>query len=233
MRILAWAVAAALLAGPGLGLAIDQDAIRVATEEFRAARRVALEYLRTGNLDLASVELERLAARWQAARERLKGTGGEAELPPPQVDETLAESRAALETGNPTVAGLKLEAASAALDFWRTERGVRIYADCIRDIGAAFAAFDRARPDASQPIGEGSAATLVRTAEGARAALTRCDQEAPPDIRARPDFRRLMDGFLASLQLVPEAVARRDPEYLHRLIIEQRSFERLLAFRFG
>jgi hypothetical protein len=39
--------------------------------------------------------------------------------------------------------------------------------------------------------------------------------------------------MLASLRQMPEAVRTRDGAQLHRLLIEQRSFERLLSFRFG
>jgi len=39
--------------------------------------------------------------------------------------------------------------------------------------------------------------------------------------------------MLASLRQIPAAVKARDRAYLHRLLIEQRSFERLLSFRFG
>jgi hypothetical protein len=37
----------------------------------------------------------------------------------------------------------------------------------------------------------------------------------------------------ASLRQMPQALASRDGAYLHRLLIEQRSFERLLVFRYG
>jgi hypothetical protein len=39
--------------------------------------------------------------------------------------------------------------------------------------------------------------------------------------------------MIGSLQQVSQAVRQRDSAYLHRLLIEQRSFERLLAFRYG
>ena len=64
-------------------------------------------------------------------------------------------------------------------------------------------------------------------------ALKRCDNEAQPGIRNKAEFRRLIDGMLNSLSQMPEALRLRDNGLLHRLLIEQRSFERLLAFRFG
>jgi hypothetical protein len=52
-------------------------------------------------------------------------------------------------------------------------------------------------------------------------------------VRLNPEFRRLVDGALASLARVPEAVAANDADLLHRLVIELQSFDRLLSFRFG
>ncbi len=41
------------------------DQFNATVEAFSAHHRVALAYLRTGNFDLASVELERMQAAWQ------------------------------------------------------------------------------------------------------------------------------------------------------------------------
>ena len=43
----------------------------------------------------------------------------------------------------------------------------------------------------------------------------------------------LIDGALASLAQVPKAIETRDADLLHRLLIELRSFDNLLAFRYG
>ncbi len=64
-------------------------------------------------------------------------------------------------------------------------------------------------------------------------ALDRCDGMADPSVRQMPEFRRLIDGAKASLALVPKAIATRDTDLLHRVLIELRSFDNLLAFRFG
>ncbi len=63
--------------------------------------------------------------------------------------------------------------------------------------------------------------------------LDRCDGIASETIRKSPEFRRLVDGAKASLSLIPNAIATRDTGLLHRLLIELRSFDNLLAFRFG
>jgi hypothetical protein len=52
-------------------------------------------------------------------------------------------------------------------------------------------------------------------------------------VRQAPEFRRLVDGAKASLTLIPKAIATRDGDLLHRVLIELRSFDNLLAFRYG
>ncbi len=43
----------------------------------------------------------------------------------------------------------------------------------------------------------------------------------------------MIDGALASLGQIPKAAETRDADLLHRLLIELRSFDHLLAFRYG
>jgi len=64
-------------------------------------------------------------------------------------------------------------------------------------------------------------------------ALDRCDRTAGDAVRASPEFRRLVDGARASLALIPKAIATHDSNLLHRVLIELRSFDNLLDFRFG
>ena len=46
-------------------------------------------------------------------------------------------------------------------------------------------------------------------------------------------FYDVVDGAKASLALVPQAISTRDADLLHRILIELRSYENLLDFRFG
>ena len=55
----------------------------------------------------------------------------------------------------------------------------------------------------------------------------------PQTVRRDPEFRRLIDGALASTAQIPKAVETQDSDLLVRLLIELRSFDNLLAFRFG
>ena len=111
--------------------------------------------------------------------------------------------------------------------------GTRIFTDCIREASTAYRALDVfrvQRPDLSAPATRAAVADAARASD---AAFARCEGEAPAAVRADPDFRRLIDGARASLGKVPQAATASDGDLLHRLLIELRSFEQLLLFRFG
>ena len=98
-------------------------------------------------------------------------------------------------------------------------------ADCVLDANVAMdALFAHDENPDWESVAAGS--------ESYRATLQRCDGMAG-GIRDQAEFRRLIDGALASLAQVPKAVDTRDGDLLHRLLIELRSFDHLLAFRYG
>ena len=131
-----------------------------------------------------------------------------------------------LDLGSVDVARKSLDTIRASLSELRRQNGVTVLADCVLDSNAAMDALfaHDARPDWS---------TVPGSAEAYRATLQRCDGMAPPAIRNHAEFRRLIDGALASLAQFPKAIETRDGDLLHRLLIELRSFDHLLAFRYG
>ena len=108
-----------------------------------------------------------------------------------------------------------------------------VLAYCVRDANAAMEALmfynDRAL-DWSEP---GTDAGIASKASAYGTVLDRCDSTASESVRQMPEFRRLIDGAKASLELIPKAIATRDADLLHRVLIELRSFDNLLDFRFG
>jgi len=215
------------------------DQFNATVEAFSAHHRVALAYLRTGNLDLASVELERMQAAWQVVVERF-GNKRPAEITDqPLYTTTLMDISTriiavnlVLGLGRPDVAHDALSEARQALARLRRASGIAVLADCVLDANAAmsnFATLDRTPPEWSDETRrEIRAKAAALTGE-----LTRCNEMAPASVRLNPEFRRLVDGALASLARVPEAVTAGDADLLHRLVIELQSFDRLLSFRFG
>ena len=207
--------------------------VATASEAVLAERRIVLEYLRTGNTDLAANGLDKLIAGWTRARQVLaQDADPQLVQAVSKVDAALSRSLAAADAAELDVARRELEGATEGLDAWRRAHGIRIFADCIAEISAAYAPL-AGSAGLSRSDERGQSGLALRIAEETAAALARCDAEAPARTRTEPEFRRLIDGMGASLRLVPDAIRSGDADYLHRLIIEQRAFERLLRFRFG
>jgi hypothetical protein len=190
-----------------------------ADESVLKHRRTAWGYLRTGNTDLGLIQIEALEKALAQA--------------PPEILAALRAAKAAAEADDTPAATRMLEALGRTLAEARKAAGTRLFADCILEASAAYAPFDRYRtepPDLGKPE---VAAAVTATAAASDRAFAACDGEAPAGVKADPEFRRLMDGARAGLALVPEAVGKRDSGQLFRILIELRSFERLMLFRFG
>ncbi len=231
-------LAMALCAAPAV--ASDLGDFNAAVEAAASHNRTAAGYLRTGNTDLAMLEIERLKDAWNTVVERFSGKPPDAFAGNPLFASTLIGVRARLVATNIMMDSRRPDSATDALtaireDLTKLRRsaGVYILADCVLDANRAMDALfifndrtlDWAKPEIPYDIAAGAG---VYGHE-----LARCDRMAPDDVKASPEFRRLIDGAFASLRLIPKAVATRDADMLHRILIELRSFDNLLAFRFG
>jgi hypothetical protein len=211
-----------------------------AVERAAAHNRVALGYLRTENVDLARLELERMQGAWGDLTQRF-GKNRPAELRDnPLYVETLVDvptrivgTFLMLDMGRIDLARNGLQAIREELSAMRRRSGITVLADCVLDANAAmtaFFAFDEKPPDWSKAE---SVADLTAKTAALASIAERCDQLASADTRFNPEFRRLIDGTFASLAFVPKAIEARDTDLLHRLIGELRAFDNLLAFRYG
>jgi hypothetical protein len=134
----------------------------------------------------------------------------------------------------------RLEAASRGLsairdDFYnlRKASGVVVLADCVRDANSTMDALMVYNDRTLDWTNSETRSTIAGIASGYGAVLDRCDGIANEAIRKTPEFRRLVDGAKTSLTLIPKAIESRDSDLLHRILIELRSYDNLLAFRFG
>jgi hypothetical protein len=200
-----------------------------AVDAAAAHNRTAIGYFRNGNVDLAAVEVDRLRETWSKV----------SSLPRPSVfdraDYTIAMTDIAtrlvtadmmLNLGHPDNARQALLGVRDDLYQLRKSAHVPVLADCIRDANETMdklMTFD----------GHVQSNGVTEAATGYGASLAQCDRMANEKTRSEPEFRRLVDGAKTSLARVPEAVASKDEDLLHRLLIELRSFDNLLAFRFG
>jgi hypothetical protein len=247
LRLVAAALIGTLLAthvcaaGPvDYGPADELTDFNGAVESAAAHNRVALGYLRTGNVDLASVELADLHTAWINVV-RLYGQNPPAAFRTnPRYAATLHDVRFYITTATAMLSSGQFGAAREALETnrrllheLRQTSGIEVLADCVIETNAAmvrFFAFDDGTPDLGNP---GIAADVASKAAQLGAAAKRCDEVALPEVRASPEFRRLIDGIAASLAYVPTAISVRDADMLHRVIGELRAFDQLLTFRYG
>jgi hypothetical protein len=231
-------LALALMAGPAV--AGDLADFNAAAEAVASHNRVAIGYLRTGNTDLASLAIDRTREAWGALQQRFGGrrpdifvgnrvygkifTG---------VSARLVGAALLLNAGRPDAAADSLNAIRGDFYELRKAAGIAVLADCVRDANTAMDALmvfnDRTLDwtNAETSYGIAGKASIYGHV------LERCDHMAGDAVSKSPEFRRLIDDAKASLTLIPKAVATRDGDLLHRVLIELRSFDNLLAFRFG
>jgi len=221
-------------------LGSDLADFNAAVESASAHNRVAIGYLRTGNVDLASLELDRLREAWGQLTQRFAGKRPDAFDGNPLYatvwtagSARLVAADLMLKTGRADAAASALNSLRADLSALRKASGIVVLADCVRDANTildALMLYDNPTLDFAKPETRFGIAnkTSIYGYE-----LERCDSIAGDTIRATPEFRRLIDGAKAGLALIPGAIATRDGDLLHRVLIELRSFHNLLAFRFG
>jgi hypothetical protein len=231
-------LALALVAGTAK--ASDLTDFNALVEQAQSHNRVAIGYLRTGNLDLALLEIDRLRDAWGAFEQRFAGKQPDAFDGVTQygimftgVHARLVAVDLMIQMGNPDAVRRSLEGIRGDLYDLRKAAGIKVLADCVRDGNAAMDALmaydERALDWTKSETRDGIAGKASIYGD----VLERCDGMADDAVRQAPEFRRLVDGAKSSLTLIPKAIATRDGDLLHRVLIELRSFDNLLAFRFG
>lgn len=235
-RFVRLALVAVALASPGLARADDLSAFNAAVERAAAHNRAAIGYLRTGNVDLASVEVDRLRQAWEQVGAGKRPQVFDAKLyvmAMTDIAMRLVTADMLLNSGRPDNARQALIAVRDDLYTLRKSAHVAVLADCVKDANTAMTAllaFDDRNLDFAKP---GLSADLAAKADVYGATLKRCDGMADAAVRQEPEFRRLIDGAQASLTFIPKAIETRDAGLLRRVLDELRSLDNLLAFRFG
>ena len=176
------------------------------TEAAEAHNRVAIGYLRTGNVDLASLEIDRLREAWGklGAVKRPALFDGNALYVATLTDVSmrLVTADMMLNSGRLDNARQALEAIRGDLYDLRKAAGIVVLADCVRDANAAMDALmvyntrgelDWSKPETAAGIAEKSASAIRACSTAAmRRRAKRCARSrriSPPVIdgaRARP-----------------------------------------------
>jgi hypothetical protein len=233
-------LALVLLLSLNAAFADDLANFNAAIEVAAAHNRAAIGYLRTENTDLAAIEIDRMRQAWSGVVSRFGGKQPQAFKNRAQfntvmtdVNMRLVTADMMLNSGRSENAAKSLIAIRDELSDLRTSNGIYLLPDCVREANAGMDELmvynDRALDWAKSE---------TRDAIASKAAfygkmLNRCDALAAEPVRTNPEFRRLVDGAKSSLTFIPKAIETRDTDLLHRVLIELRSYDNLLAFRFG
>lgn len=208
----------------------ELDDFNRAVEAAMSHHRAAAAYLREGNIEFVTREIDALREGWAkvstlprpaAFRDQERYTSTIL-----QVAAQLVGISLVLNLGRADVAGETLDSIRRMVSDLRRDNGVTVLADCVLDANIAMNALSATEREADW---ESTAAG----AESYGATLRRCDAMASRTIHDYAELRRLIDGALTSLAQFPRAVEARNAGVLHRLMNELRSFDGLLASRYG
>lgn len=218
----------------------DLSSFNEAIEKVAAHNRVATNYLRTGNADLAAIEIDDMRGAWSKLTKQFGGKTPDAfadnalysdllQNTAGKIDQTLG----LIDSGDLSGAAKETVDLREKLSAMRRASGLYILADCVLDANKAMDDFFVYKANLPQWSGKGVKADVQSKAAIYGFMLRRCDTMASPAVKSDPEFRRLVDGALNGLSFVPEAVSNEDSGQLYRVLIELRSFDNLLFFRFG
>ncbi|WP_051160637.1 hypothetical protein [Bradyrhizobium japonicum] len=235
IALLAW------LASNALALGADGDKpedLVSAVAPIMANLRIAASYARTGNVALAQSEIDEAASRWKRIEPNTR------ERPPVHASsessgfldrgyEQLTTAMGALDRGDNAAAERELLAVRRAFHALRRHAGLYDLGDCIFEIAPAMDALRVAATRYSERPAQANAEETVAAAGAFRDRLLRCNEWANGEIAAQGEFRRLIDGAIASSGEIAHAAMAGDGPLVHRYLIELQSFAQLLDFRFG
>ena len=195
--------------------------------------RTAISYLRTGNTDFAALALEDLIA---AKTQEVTGSVTNQALLK-IVQSTPAEAKSALDlidANQPEKARAALLKMRQSFFAGHQKNNITVFDDCIWALvkkGPPLWYYRKNRPDLGN---REQLQSVAKAAANYLQQLNTCDSQATPQLKADGDYHRIVNGARQSLERIPvEALAQKDSGQLYRFIIELRSFDRLLYFRFG
>lgn len=233
---------AALLVGPAWPQASDGrlDDFLAAKQSAYRYYRSAWFYLRTGNVDLAALELSVFVEGWDEIRSRFAAMPPGAFAHDPLWREDLAEiatlaaaGMAALEAADPEAAKASLAPIPRALADLRARNGVVTFSDAVDALTQAMENLWRYRHETADFDDAATRTELSTGTERLRTAFARVRDDAPDEVAFDDRFLRLVSDSDAAVDRLEAAVAARDRTALVNALRELRSFERLLWLNFG
>ncbi|WP_235885062.1 hypothetical protein [Bradyrhizobium frederickii] len=200
--------------------------------------RTAASYARTGNIALAQMEIEEATATWKQLATHTPPSG------PPYTPVALTEflgrggerlgaAARALDGGDVVAAGRELLLLRRSFHELRRRSGLYDLADCVFEIAPAMDKLRVAATYYGEHPAPARAEETIASASAFRDRLQRCNDWARADVAETSEFRRLIDGAIASSTEISHAAMAGDGPLVHRYLIELQSYAQLLDFRFG
>ncbi|MHA1546130.1 MAG: hypothetical protein ACTSUY_06875 [Alphaproteobacteria bacterium] len=123
--------------------------------------RVAVSYLRTGNVDLAAIELEDMGQAWAELAKQfgprppaLFSSAADHMAFLQTVEGAITQGLALIDAGKPKLARTALTPTRKVVYAWRTRHKIQVLADCIFEANQAMAPllkYRRSKPDLTNP----------------------------------------------------------------------------------
>lgn len=235
-------VAAAILGMAPLhsGAAGELPQFHADVAEAYAHYRVASSYVRTGNLDLAAIELDEMVTRWVQVQDAHSSSPPDAFSTDPHFAADLAEIQhranaglVALDAGDRDAAVTELTPIREILGALRQRNGLYVFSDCINDLDRAMDRLWRWRHDAPETGQTEEWAEVLHDGAVFNYFAQKCDAEAPATYRAMPTFQRLFELALSAWEAFRRGAIAQDQLTIINELRELRSATRLIFFHFG
>lgn len=234
--VLAWLGASGLAAAAEAQKPAD---VASTIQPIMANLRTAASYARNGNIALAQMEIEEALTAWKRLREITTSSTSPVYAAAASLEflargnRQLTEAAHALDTGDNVAAGRELLALRRSFHELRRQSGLYDLGDCVFEIAPAMERLRTAATRFGEQAAPAHAEDTVAAAGAFRDRLQRCSDWASADISAQGEFRRLIDGAIASSGEIAHAAMAGDGPLVHRYLIELQSYAQLLDFRYG
>lgn len=225
---------------PGLGQAADLKAFNESVAAAYRHFRGASFYLRTGNLAVATFELDDMQAAWRAVETRFSAAPPDSFAADPAWRETLRDIGARIENALRAAEEGDLKRTVSAvgpvrglLAALRARNNVYVFSDCVNEANAAGEAILAFRPRPHAFDDDDWVNRLRAQAAVVAYIYAKCGRAAPLVLRNDAGFNRLIDGALDEMASVLIAIATKNSRLLAITLGEFRSFDRILFLNYG
>lgn len=231
-----------MVLGLSTGAAYGSDIARFNLSVADAYRhyRQAIFYIRTENPAVAALELDEFVTKWTAAVDRFASAPPDSYADDPAWAGTLQDIRdraekglAALDDGDLAGAREVLEPVRRVLADLRKRNGIAAFSDQIDELTAAMDILARYRREVTDLGDDALVEPVRRQAAVVEYLFEEVRRNAPAEIAADPEFKRMYEGVAESMGRLWRGLATRDPRLFRIGSGELRSHERMLYLRFG